>query len=248
LQPVSEENVNPYTLFPGYEHYAIVREQSRRRRRARRRTDLTLSFFDRVDQWPKCQRCRKRCSPVIPVQTDGGVPLPRNYCNKCGAPLEQLQAEHFELAAKNTGLIKTALKLHRRDLYGRFESDATFAREMLEWSVIPLALIARRYDPEKAVDGRTAKFSTYAVASMRNLLNKEFPFVMPLGHGGDSDDVFNSVSCNRTPFESLDTANDTANESSVNVKPATQSERRRFKVKHFRTNDFASYGSVEKEL
>lgn len=171
--------------------------------------------IDKIASWPRCQRCRKKCSPVVPVRVRGGVFVPRCYCNNCGMPLEPLTKQHIDTAQENIGLIRKALQLHRRDLFEVYQSNPSFSREMNKWAIVPLALLARRHDPKKLsphpvhkdLDGnpvmRTVEFSTYAIAGLRNLINKAFPFIAPVGLGGESDAVFHAIASN-TSVSSID--------------------------------------------
>lgn len=146
------------------------------------------TFFDRIELWPKCMRCRKRYAPLKPLRTERTRLVKRNNCTKCGAAVVPLEEKHFVQAMENKMLIKSALRLHRKDLWNRWINSPTFRQEITDWGILQIALCARLHDPAET------KFSTYVVSALRNVLNQQYPIMMPTVKGGDdSDDVYKGI-------------------------------------------------------
>lgn len=138
------------------------------------------TLWDDLAAFPRCQKCDRQYAPLKPLVSNRGVLVPRIRCRHCGTRIKSILAEHFATAEKNARLIRVAIRLHRKDLYAEWQSSPWFRIELLEWVVMPLAIAASKFNPDRGY-----KFSTYAVAALRNWLNREYPIMLPRGRGGD---------------------------------------------------------------
>lgn len=122
-------------------------------------TDFLSSFESQVASFKKCHWCDHIRSS----------PMKSKKCRKCWKIFNPLLDEHFEKARENTGLIKKALYLFRKDLYKMFIECRESRDDFVAWGQLPLALAARRWDENKT------KFSTYAMRALQNHLNRDYP-------------------------------------------------------------------------
>jgi hypothetical protein len=137
------------------------------------------SLWDDIAAFPRCPKCNEQYAPLKPLVSNRGVLVPRIRCRHCKARLNPIRMEHFEQATTNARLIRAAIRLHRKDLYAEWNQSQSFRDELMEWVVFPLAVVASKHNPDRT------KFSTYAVAALRNWLNREYPIMLPRGRGGD---------------------------------------------------------------
>lgn len=146
------------------------------------------TIFENADVWPKCMKCRKKYPPNRKLKSSERM-VKRTTCPHCNAALNPLEMKHFEQANANKMLIKSALHTHRKDLYIRWINSPQFREEITDWAVVQIAICARLHKPE------LTQFSTYVVSAMRNMLNSQYPIMLPNVLGGDkSDDIFQSPS------------------------------------------------------
>lgn len=208
------------------------------------------TFFDRLDLWPKCQRCRKKYAPVAPKRKGSGILVPRCYCSNCGSRLNPMAIRHIEVAEANAPLAVFALELHRKDIYRHYQDNPEFRVYFHQWSIAALAQCSRCFDPNRKVDGKPVQFSTYATKSLKNLLNREWPFIAVFGQGEEPDNIETRGLCDN--YDAIDDEIDrtwhdrrkpaAANPTETVTQPQTPTKKQKLAIVGCRGEDFASYG------
>lgn len=188
------------SLFPNVDVQPLayrppVNKRCHRTNKPKRELPYQPSYLEDISKWPRCQRCRRQYAPKAPCRRNRNVLVERTLCSNCSVKLTPLREEHFNAADELHWCGPKALRLHRKDLIEHYDKSPQFRDHFHKWARTMIAQCVRCHDPNKLSkrNGKPTKLSTYIINALKNLINKEFPFIAVFGRGGDDDEAFSLI-------------------------------------------------------